>query len=155
MEANIQNCFATPTTSTAVTPITSTTSLAYSVYRPSATTHPEDALNPVGLFVSWSAITLAGTNSYRFQVIESSDNAGQTGALTVADTGVMAITDPRLVTQSQLFLAIDWNLVTLQYLSVVLTLAGNGTPSISILIADLRRITDVPHATTVAANYTP
>ena len=155
MRANYLNQFVPPTTSTLVTPITSTQLLAQIVSRPAATTHPEDTLDPIGLFVQWSAITLAGTNTYRFQVQQSSDNAGTTNILYVADTGAMGITDPRLVNNSSLFLAIDWNLVTQPYLGVNLTLAGNGTPSISILMACLLNTSDVPRFTTVAANYTP
>jgi hypothetical protein len=155
MRANLMNQFVLPTTSTLVTPITSTAQLALTVVKPDAGSHVEDSLDPVGLFVKWSAVTLAGSNTYRFQVQQSSDNAGQSAVLTVADTGAMAITDPRLVNVDQLFLAIDWSLVTQKYLTVLLTLAGNGTPSISILMADLRNASEVSHPTAVAANYTP
>ena len=156
MRANYLNQFVPPTTSTAVVPITATAQLAQTVQRPTALAHAEDSLDPVGLFVQWSALTNAGTNSVRFQVQQSSDNAGQTNVLTVADTGVMATaTDPRLLNNNSLFLAIDWNLVTQPYLTVLLTLAGNGTPSISILMAELVNTSDVPRFTTVAANYTP
>ena len=156
MRANLMNQFVLPTTSTLVTPITSTAQLALTVVKPDAGSHVEDSLDPVGLFVKWSAITASGTNSYRFQVQQSSDNAGQSAVLTVADTGVMtAVTDPRLLNVDQLFLAIDWSLVTQKYLTVLLTLAGNGTPSISILMADLRNASEVSHPTAVAANYTP
>jgi len=155
MRVNILNQFVPPTTSALVTPITSTQQLSQTVQRASALQHVEDSLNPVGLFVQWSAITLAGTNSYQFQVQQSSDNAGQNNVLTVADTGTMTITDPRLVNNTELFLAIDWNLVTQPYLTVKVTLAGNGTPSISILMASLMNTSDVPRFTTVAANYTP
>lgn len=157
MRVNIANQFQQPTTSALVTPITATAQLPLTVTRPAATTHPEDALNPIGLFVQWSAITLAGTNTYQFQVQQSSDNAGQTSVLTVADTGTMAITDPRLVNNTGLFLAIDWNLVTQANLTCKVTLAGNGTPSISILMAALIQKGDVPSGlgTMVAANYTP
>jgi hypothetical protein len=98
---------------------------------------------------------LAGSNTYRIQVQQSTDAAAQTAVLTVADTGAMAITDTRLVNNTGLFLAIDWNLVTEKYLSVLVTLAGNGTPSISILLATLCQRSEVPAFTTVAANYNP
>lgn len=154
---NTLNQFTPTVTSTTVTPLTSTAQLAQTVQRPSATSHPEDVLDPVGLFILWSAIALAGNNTYRFQLQQSSDNAGQTAVLTVADTGVMAITDPRLVNNAQLFLPVDWNLVTQKYLTVLVTLTGTSTPSISILMASLMRKSEVPSGlgTVVAANYTP
>ena len=158
MRVNIANQFQQPTTSTAVTPITAaSTLLPLIVSRPAATTHPEDTLNPLGLFVQWSAITLAGSNTYKFQVQQSSDNAGLNNTLVVADTGAMGITDPHLVNNTSLFLRIDWNLITQPYLGCVVTLAGNGTPSISILMASLMNLNDVPSGlgTVVAANYTP
>ena len=162
MRVNIANQFVAPTTSALVTPITSTAQLTYTVTRPSAASHPEDTLNPLGLFVQWSALTGAGTNSYQFQVQQSSDNAGLTNALVVADTGVMVATGTASTTtptlnNTSLFLRIDWNVISQPYLGCVVKLAGNGTPSISILMASLMNLNDVPSGlgTVVAANYTP
>jgi hypothetical protein len=163
MRVNIANQFQQPTTSALVTPITAaSTLLPLIVSRPAATTHPEDTLNPLGLFVQWSAITGAGTNSYQFQVQQSSDNAGLTNALVVADTGVMVATGTASTTtptlnNTSLFLRIDWNTISQPYLGCVVKLAGNGTPSISILMAGLMNLNDVPSGlgTVVAANYTP
>lgn len=158
MRVNIANQFQQPTTASAVTPVTATAQLPLTVTRPNATTHPEDSLNPVGVFIQWSAITLAGTNSYQVQVQQSSDNAGQNNVLTVADTGTLLSTSPLLLApNTSLFLRIDWNLVTQQYLTVKITLAGNSTPSWSILMASLMNLNDVPSGlgTMVVANYTP
>ena len=157
MRANIKNMFIDPTTSALVTPITSASSqLKYAVDGFTALSHREDTLNPLGVWIQWSALTNAGTNSYRFQVQESTDVAGATGVLTVADTGAMlSATDPRLLNNTSLFIAIDWNLVTEEFLTVLVTLAGNGTPSISIVMAVLCNTSDIPRFTTVAANYTP
>lgn len=116
--------------------------------------HVENQLDPVGLFIPYSAVTLNGTQTYQFQVLSDSASNLTTTPIVVADTGAMGVTDARLTSgMGYIFLALQWGVVLQQYVGAKYTFANS--PSITIGGAWLAPLSAVQNFLGFPLNYTP
>lgn len=116
----------------------------------------DNQLDPLGAYINLGTIAVGAGVTYQAQVITDSNVNGVTTPVVVADTGTMIATSAPLLdarlNNPNLFLAIDWSLVTQRYIMVKLTLAGGGV-SFGFNGAWLVKKSDVPANVNIPANY--
>ena len=116
--------------------------------------HVENQLDPVGLFIPFSAVTINGSQTYQFQILTDSVTALTTTPIVVADTGAMSVTDGRLTGPlGYIFLPIQWGTVLQEFVGAKYTFANS--PSMTIGGAWLAPLSAIQNFLGFPLNYTP